>query len=859
LANPVVSLFGALRLKPILTEAGQDLDSLERKASHYGTYTRYLQLRDRTEYLNEVESLLRRIEYLQSWAFLASRSNRAWLRSLRSKANTLKTFLEGFPLEYVNAEVKRRKGFFDRTRLDPEQTAAVVKDPSHHLVLAAAGSGKTKTLTARIALLMERGVPQEQILALAYTRAAATEMETRLRTQYGITARVSTLHSFSRRVARQSPNFRSGVAGPRKQRELIRQAAESLAAKDRDFAVKLLEFAVEFKRFEEKEEHEFPSAEQYYNYLRHQKYTTLNLVQVKSIAEREIANFLFLHGVKFEYESQAKWSEKSPDYRDYQPDFFLPTYNLWIEHWAIDRKGKVPAWFSSGKGVDASKRYQEGMEWKRNQFKKNNQKLLETFHYQWAEGILTNGLRKQLEQNGVKLTEMPLAEILRRVGEEIRRYPLYDTIFSFIAKGKTNGYEPSDMSARLSEGGRRWTNRQRRFGSLILPIWKEYERLLVENNMLDFNDMVNLAVEVSLKRGQELSHRFQHVLIDEFQDITDPQLKLIQSMSSHAGNGNTLFCVGDHRQNIFSFAGADVHNILQFEERFPYSERTPLSTNYRCPSNIVRASNELSVDGGVKGREVVPASREIRPIRLIEKNDDSPYGDWESESAKELLTQLLTEKRKDEDILVLARYNFRFQELRMAFPNHDEQMLKFASIHRAKGKEADYVLLLGCIGGKFGFPSTIFDESLVHIVDKRVQDANEKLEEERRLFYVALTRCKKQLYIFTSKGDRSRFLSEIKEIGRPAEGHSGKAFFIEVQTSPNKSQVAVKHKAYTVEAVRVQYPKAYVKWDSAEDHAVTTEFRENLDIESIAKRHGRQPGAIRSRLQRLGLLPPSSQ
>jgi len=174
LANPVVSLFGALRLKPILTEAGQDLDSLERKASHYGTYTRYLQLRDRTEYLNEVESLLRRIEYLQSWAFLASRSNRAWLRSLRSKANTLKTFLEGFPLEYVNAEVKRRKGFFDRTRLDPEQTAAVVKDPSHHLVLAAAGSGKTKTLTARIALLMERGVPQEQILALAYTRAAAT-------------------------------------------------------------------------------------------------------------------------------------------------------------------------------------------------------------------------------------------------------------------------------------------------------------------------------------------------------------------------------------------------------------------------------------------------------------------------------------------------------------------------------------------------------------------------------------------------------------------------------------------------------------------------------------------------------------
>jgi DNA helicase-4 len=304
--------------------------------------------------------------------------------------------------------------------------------------------------------------------------------------------------------------------------------------------------------------------------------------------------------------------------------------------------------------------------------------------------------------------------------------------------------------------------------------------------------------------------------------------------------------VGDHRQNIFSFAGADVHNILEFEERFPHSERTQLSTNYRCPSNIVRASNELRVDGGLKGLSVVPASTEIRPIRLVEKSNDSQYGEWELESAKELLTQLLAQKGKDEEVLVLARYNFRLQELMMAFPDHDEHMLRFASIHKAKGKEADYVLLLGCVGGKFGFPSTILDDSLVQVVEKRVQDMNQKFEEERRLFYVALTRCKKQLYIFTSKTDRSQFLSEIKEIGRPVEG-----YFIR-----SGHRIAVKRKAYTVEAVRAKYPKAYVKWDPTEDEALTTEFRENLDIKSIAERHGRQPGAIRSRLQRLGLFPP---
>jgi DNA helicase IV len=852
LANPNFTLLG-FRLKPILIKLGQDLERLEENTSRYRAYTEYLQQKDRTEYLSEVKSVLKRIHSLQSRAFFATWRNRSVLRSLQSRTYGLKNFLEDFDMQYVRAEVKRRKSFFDRTELDEDQKAAVAKDASHHLVLAAAGSGKTRALTARIALLVERGVPTEQILALAYTKTAAAEMETRLKIQYGISARVSTLHSFSRRLARQSSDFRSGVAGGRKQRELIQQAAEHLASKDRAFAVKLLEFAVEFKKTEEKEEHEFPSAEQYYNYLSHQKYTTLNLVHVKSIAEREIGNFLFLHRVRFVYEPQVKWSDRSPEYRDYQPDFFLPDYDLWIEHWACDRNGKVPHWFSSGNGADASRLYRQGMEWKRNQFKKHNQKLLESFHYQWVEGTLIQELRRQLEQNHVAMTEMPLAEIIQRVGEEIRRYPLYDLIFSFITKGKTNGLGPSDVSTRLSEGSRKWTSRQKRFASLILPIWKEYERLLEENNMLDFNDMVDIALQVSLKQGSELSRQFQHVLIDEFQDITDPQLRLIQSISSHSGNGNTLFCVGDHRQSIFSFAGADVHNILEFEERFPYSERTPLSTNYRCPSNIVRASNELSVDGGLNQRPVVPASKAIRPIYLVEKSDDSQYGDWELKSTTELLTELLAQKGKDEEILVLARFNFRLQEIRMAFPDHAERMLKFASIHRAKGKEADYVLLLGCIGGKFGFPSTIFDESLVQIVDRRAQDANERLDEERRLFYVALTRCKKQLYIFTSNGDRSQFISEIKEIGPPAEGRPGRA------SSPNKSRVAAKHKAYAVEVVREEYPKAYAKWDPAEDQALTVEFRENLDIKSIAKRHGRQRGAIRSRLKRLGLIPASSQ
>jgi primosomal protein N' len=216
--NPVATLLQVLRPKQTLSAAGQELDSLEMKISEYKSYARYLQRRDRTAYLTELESLSKRVENLQTWAPFLRGANRKLLRSLQSRNATIKSFLEGFLFEYINAEVNRRKAFFDRARLDDSQKAAVIKNDSHHLVLAAAGSGKTRALTARIALLIERGVPPERILALAYTNAAAEEMENRLRTYYGINANVSTFHSFCRSLAMESPVFRSGVAG---QRELM--------------------------------------------------------------------------------------------------------------------------------------------------------------------------------------------------------------------------------------------------------------------------------------------------------------------------------------------------------------------------------------------------------------------------------------------------------------------------------------------------------------------------------------------------------------------------------------------------------------------------------------------------------------
>jgi DNA helicase-4 len=806
LGVPIIAIIGAtsvLALKMQTQErtetARAKLSNLERKVSEYKAYSKYLPRRERTSCLGEVDSLAGDLNHLEAKGWLLGADRASKIREFRSRADSLRGFLDGFLAGYARKETEHYSNFFEKANLDSEQKLAVVMNDTANLVVAAAGSGKTRTLTARISYLVERGVPPEKVLALAYTNPAADEMRDRLVRQYGIrTVDVRTLHGFSRELAKRSSDFRSDVADQGEQSKIIREAAEKLSVQNREFAIRLLAFAADLKQADEKQQHDFPTAQQYYEYLRNQEYETLNLTRVKSLAEREIGNFLFLNGVEFEYEAKATWAQRSMDFRDYHPDFFLPDYDLWIEHWAIDRRGNVPDWFFSTVSTSPSERYRAGMEYKKEQFKKRNQKLLETFHYEWSEGTLIPALRKQLEEAGVVLREIPTEEILQRIDKLIRRDPLYEMMFSFISKGKTNGLSASDLRFRLADRSRKWTRKQKDFASLMIPIWQEYEVQLRESNMLDFSDMINIALQVARRSDGSLAAEHSHVLVDEFQDITDPQLELIQCLLRNAHDGNTLFCVGDHRQNIFSFAGSNVYNIIDFDSRFPSPEKVSISSNHRCPKNIVEASNAIIAAGIYHDMPAVAASKEIYPIKVIEKSGHDRYEDWEFQAAKNLLTELLAKKSPSDEVLVLARYNFRIERLKLDFPSHHMQGLSFRSIHSAKGTEADYVLVLGCIRGEHGFPSEVVEEDLLDIVNIRKQSVKERLEEERRLFYVALTRCRKQLYLFTSKGERSQFLAEIEQFlpkpDRPPDALQGALIQKPViPTTPSRSHQDMKY------------------------------------------------------------------
>ena len=722
--------------------------------SPYWTFEAYLINGDREK---EITGLKKSMNFLDSFIHSPFHRKNGKLianEQLRSSLETL-DFLENYPRSYIRAQIIKNKEFLNRIVLDRSQTEAVLKMDRYNLVLAPAGSGKTRCLTSRIAFVIESGIPSSRVLAVSYTRDASEEMHRRLKDKFNMDIEVRTLHSFSRKLAADSPRYRSDVAADR-QSEFVWDALMSVIL-DPEYSSILSSF-LSTARTGDLNAHFIDSKPP------NGGYTTIHGLSVKSRAEQAISNFLLLNGIKFRYEEPANWADQDSHHRKYHPDFYLYDYDVYIEHWAVDRNGNVPEWFSESRAGDPSQMYREKMEWKKAQFRRHGKILIETYEFENMDGSLISSLTTKLREAGIEMHEIPISNLQKYISKASPILDPFDEQMNlFISNAKLSGVTREGVRKKLKLGN--WTYIQRSFASLMIPIWEKYEARLEKEGMIDFTDMALYALD-SLSMGKIPKNQYSHIMVDEFQDTNDPQLLVMKKLSELNPQAK-LFCVGDDMQNIFSFAGSNVRNITHFNDFFPSAETTILEVNYRCPKNIVDASTVImKYNPSAIQKDVKSDSVSEYPITLIEYSvDDDTYGnydEWERVQAKNILDYVLRTKNPDEEVMVLSRHNFRLK----GFSKFGDKKVKFSTIHKAKGTEADYVILLGCVGGSNGFPSNREDMGIFDIVKNKKYNSKEEkrkefLQEERRLFYVAVTRCKKQLYILSDQSNTSPFLEEI--------------------------------------------------------------------------------------------------
>ena len=681
----------------------------------------------------------------------------------RSKANEV----------FVANELVRSRELFDRIEARPltdEQRRAVVVDERRNLVVAAAGSGKTSVIVAKAGWLVRRGYRKpSELLLLAFARDARNEMEERIRARLGADAAkgvtVRTFHSLGMAIIGEVEGKRPALArtaeSDRALFDLLKDIVADLLA-DGALSESLLEwFQDQFAPY--KSAHEFPSWGAYWNYIRRNEIRSLKGDEVRSYEECEIANFLYLNDVAYEYEAPYQHETATAEKRQYKPDFFLRDHGIYIEHFGLDAEGNTAPF------VDQEK-YLEEMEWKRRVHAEHGTVLVETFTRERAEGRLIRNLEKKLATQGVELTPLPREQVFAVLEDQGRIDPFIRVLATFLQhfKGSRLSLEEIAQRARsLKDEGR-----SAAFVTVFGPVFERYQETLARTGEIDFHDMINRATE-HVEAGRYRSP-FGYILVDEFQDISPARARLLKALLD-SSPGAQLFAVGDDWQAIYRFGGSDIAVMREFGERFGAFERIDLETTFRCSDRIAAVATDFVLRNPAQIRKTVRATRKV----------DGPAvhvglpGDEGLSLLKEALDRIAEDARRHDgmsDVLLLGRYRHS-QPLNLSSLAKQYPALRFTwmTVHRSKGQEADYAVVLGLCAGKFGFPVEMADDPLLDLV-MAAPEAHSNAE-ERRLLYVALTRARRQAYLLAEGGPPSAFVTEliggeygVTVFGRPPEG-----------------------------------------------------------------------------------------
>jgi DNA helicase IV len=718
----------------------------------------------------------------------------------KSVADSLTTVLRvSEELGRYNAEfVERKKKQYEELwkkspiKLDDNQLNAIVKDDKHNLIVAGAGSGKTEVLITRIAYLTERKpdrISPDRILALAYQEKAAREIRTRLEERFHSDVKVKTFHALGREIVSTHATL-ANLAPPqtafskdnddKEHQQFVKEIYDRLMANG-DFQNDVMQFMQSYPdSFLPKDASDFATKEEYYAYIRNLRYVALDNTKVKSEAEREILNFFIMHEfngqrIQVRYESPAEWMRTMDNHhRDPRPDFFFPEFNLYLEHWGLDKQGRVPTWFDQ-----TTEQYKQGMKLKKMSFARQNHfGLIETYSWEYyEEGFLDKVRERFLDAVGgdTKLTRVPYEKLVNTIWWECRKNveALPSNISKFIKIAKTYNLSPEDIRKRISS--KKWSQKQKAFGKVAVRVFQAYQETLEQKNMIDFQDMINDAVRILNNSPKFLQGAYDQILIDEYQDVSQQRYELIKAIMAKNPRCK-LFCVGDDWQSIMGFSGANMDLFVNFADHFDHPTRTDLTVNYRSTKSIVDTGAMVIAQNGPSQlqKKTIANNQKMDRVKVyaIRNNQDSYYRERMARHCVDAIIGYLTDGYKEGELMVLYRAR-NFDLLNKLKSYAAERNISFMSdgkshkgvplltVHKSKGLEARVVFILDAIQDLYGFPCEIQNPDVLE--PAKVQVKQDKEEEERRLFYVAVTRAKEKVLIYTQQRRESKFLTEIQE------------------------------------------------------------------------------------------------
>ena len=325
---------------------------------------------------------------------------------------------------------------------------------------------------------------------------------------------------------------------------------------------------------------------------------------------------------------------------------------------------------------------------------------------------------------------------------------------TFIHLFKCNNYKLNDFNTFLKQIRKLFNfdyKKEKNFLTMALNIYLQYEKYLKENNEIDFDDMIILATK---KVQKSFNKKVKYIIIDEYQDTSLIRFNLIKSIIDKT-NSN-LLVVGDDFQSIYRFTGCDINLFLNFKQYFNDSKILKIQSTYRNSNELIKISGDFVMKNKKQIRKTLTSKKHLKnPIKIY--NYNSPKSDF-----KKLLKIVY---KSDKELLVIGRNNndiFNYIDKDFKYKNglyiYENIKFKYMTVHKSKGLESDNVIIINMNDDILGFPSKIKQNKILRLVQKYDKYP---YSEERRLFYVALTRTKNNVYLFTKIKNNSIFIKEL--------------------------------------------------------------------------------------------------
>lgn len=723
----------------------------------------------------DVES---RLSELGIWPKLGESSRSALMRLDLDIASEIAIRNE----ETMRRELEKRSRFFanvERSPLTEEQARAVICFDNRVQLVAAAGSGKTSVMIARAAYAVARGfVAPERILLLAYNRDAARELQERVTERFAAVGvpsegvRAQTLHAFGYDAIGQATGRRPSLASwlsvnPQAgTRRHLHKIVEDLKSSDPAFRTSWEFYRLLLGRFPRPAEALESEAHDARDGSGRGTYQTYQGDLVRSMGEQKIADWLWLNGIEYEYERDYPIDTRTSTRRQYKPDFHYPKIEAWHEHWALGRNGAPP-------DKPGWEHYSEDMAWKMRLHAKHGSDLIQTTHHEvlmsetgtdkLAAELIKRGLQPELQLERVTTSKQAILALKDK--------DILDVFASFLVHVKSGQMTRPQMDVRLVDYAERLgLDRAKAFLDIFWRVFERWEADLATEEAVDFEDMTLRAAE--LFESGAADHPFDLILVDELQDSSRSRARLIRALLNRPGQ--FLLGVGDDWQSIYRFSGSDMSVMTRFHEWFGTGPRLILTNTFRCTQTICDIAADFIQRNPEQLRKTMrsavdPAGPSLHiqgvpPHERVSGNEPSDRRIARAVGkALDDLSDLVHRKEiaptrgARVTVDILGRYNFESQLLPAQLPGNLQ--VTFRTIHSAKGLEADCIIIPRAIADTYGLPSLIEDDPLLALAMSDTDGFPHA--EERRLFYVALTRARRRAVIVTDEQALSPFVAEL--------------------------------------------------------------------------------------------------